>query len=405
MKLLHTADWHLGKSIEGKSRLEEQELFLRDFIQAVEREKPDLIMIAGDVYDSPNPPAKAEKLFYDTLKQLSMNGERLTIVIAGNHDSPERLSAVMPLASDHGIIMAGTPKTIVPAGKYGKCQVRDSGEGFIEIEIGNEKAVVLLVPFPSEKRLDEVLYGGMDDDGARLKSYGERMKLLFDSLSVNFREDTINLVLSHLFVMNSVEGGSERSIQLGGSYLVGGDVFPQKAQYIALGHIHKPQQVPGNSRARYSGAPLHYHKGEEAYEKQFLIIEVKVGQPCEIRSVPIVQYKPIECWNCKDMDEALDKCRQNSQRECWVYMEIETGQVILEHEIKQLKLLKNDILEIRPVFRGQREEMKLPGWQDKSFHQLFQEFYLHERGTEVSKETLQTLMELAGKEEYETDQA
>lgn len=139
MKILHTADWHLGKNLDGKSRLEEQELFLEDFIKIVEDNEVDLIMIAGDVYDTSNPSAKAEKLFYDTLKKLSKNGERLILVIAGNHDSPERLVAAGPLAMEHGIIMVGTPKTVVQTGGYGKHKVVQSGEGFIEIEMKGEK--------------------------------------------------------------------------------------------------------------------------------------------------------------------------------------------------------------------------------------------------------------------------
>ena len=105
MRLIHTADWHLGKHIEGHSRLEEQELFLEDFVNIVKERDADVVLIAGDIYDSSNPPAKAEQLFYDTLKKISDGGRRLTIVIAGNHDNPERLVSATPLAMEHGIIM------------------------------------------------------------------------------------------------------------------------------------------------------------------------------------------------------------------------------------------------------------------------------------------------------------
>ena len=112
MKLIHTADWHLGKNIEGHSRLEEQRLFLKDFINICEEEQADIIIIAGDIYDNYNPSAMAEQLFYDTLKQLSRNGDCMTVGIAGNHDNPERLVASGPLARDHGIVMAGTPNSV-----------------------------------------------------------------------------------------------------------------------------------------------------------------------------------------------------------------------------------------------------------------------------------------------------
>lgn len=405
MRLLHTADWHLGKNLEGRSRLDEQELFLEDFVKIVEENNPDLVLIAGDIYDSANPSARAEKLFYDTLKKISGEGKRITVVIAGNHDNPQRLVAATPLAMDHGIIMVGTPKTVIPAGRYGQHQVTDSKEGYIEIDMGGEKAVILTIPFPSEKRLNEVLYGDMDTDEERLLTYGERMKQLFNSLEGHFREDTVNLIVSHLFVMNSVEGGSERSIQLGGSYIVGGDIFPAKAQYIALGHIHKPQVVPGNHTARYSGAPLQYHRGEEAYQKQVLLVDVSAGKDAEITSIPLKQYKPIEVWRCKSVTDAIKLCQENTEKVCWVYLEIETGRAILEDEIKQMKLLKEDILEIHPIFPEMQREDGAERYLERPFHELFQEFYLHERGVPVPEETMEVLLGLLGKDvEHETDQ-
>ena len=164
MRLIHTADWHLGKHIEGHSRLEEQELFLEDFLDIVKERDADVVLIAGDIYDSSNPPAKAEQLFYDTLKKISEGGRRLTIVIAGNHDNPERLVSATPLAMEHGIIMVGTPKTVIPKGQYGSWEVCRSGEGYIRIERKSEQAVVLTVPFPSERRLEEVLYSEMESE-------------------------------------------------------------------------------------------------------------------------------------------------------------------------------------------------------------------------------------------------
>lgn len=399
MRVIHTADWHLGKNLEGRSRLDEQELFLKDFVQIVEEQKADVVLIAGDIYDSVNPSARAEKLFYDTLKKISKNGECLTVVIAGNHDNPLRLVAASPLAAEHGIIMVGTSKTVIPVGAYGQHQVTESGEGYIEVLIGLEKAVILTVPFPSEKRLNEVLYGDMDTDEQRLSTYGERMKQLFDSLKIHFKEDTVNLIVSHLFVMDSVEGGSERSIQLGGSYIVSADIFPAEAQYVALGHIHKPQVVPKNHKVRYSGSPLHYHKGEEIYEKQVLCIDVQAGKEAVISAVPLKQYKPIEVWHCSSVTQAVELCEQNAGKNCWVYLEIETDRVILEDEIRQMKLYKEDILEIHPLFPALENQEVIANWKERPFHELFEEFYIHERGVPVAAETLQVLLKLVGKEE------
>lgn len=405
MRILHTADWHLGKNLEGHSRLREQEAFLQDFIKIVEDQNIDLVIIAGDVYDTSNPPAAAEKLFYDTLKKLSANGERLTLVIAGNHDNPERLVAAGPLAMEHGIMMLGTPKTIVPKGQYGRHEVVDSGEGYVEININGEQAVILAVPYPSEKRLNEVLYHDMEDAEERAATYGERIRQLFDELSTHYRKDTINLVTSHLYTMGSEEGGSERSIQLGGSYIVSGDCFPEEAQYIALGHVHKPQVVPGtNKRARYSGSPLHYNKKEVSYTKKCFVVDVRPQQEAVVEEIELPVYKPIEVWKCSSIEEAIEKCELEKDREVYVYLEIETDRYIREDEIKQMKTLKADILEILPKLKDQDEEEEaLQQLTKQSFEDIFKAFYKKERGTEVEAEVLEVLLNLVGEEDEEDE--
>ena len=401
MRILHTGDWHLGKNLEGHSRLEEQEKFLKDFVTIVEEQNIDLVIIAGDIYDTSNPPAAAEKLFYDTLKKLSKNGERITLVISGNHDNPERLVAAGPLAMEHGIVMVGTPKTIVQTGTYGQHEIVDAGEGYIELKIKDENAVILTVPYPSEKRLNEVLYHEMEEAEERAATYGERIKELFANLITHYRKDTINLVTSHLFAMDSEEGGSERSIQLGGSYIVSGDCFPKEAQYIALGHVHKPQIVPGtNKRARYSGSPLHYNKKEVSYTKKCFIVDVKLNEEAIVEEVTLPVYKPIEVWKCESIDAALEKCEAEKDREAYVYLEIETDRYIREDEIKQMKNLKADILEILPKIKGQDEiEEETKRLTEQSFEDIFKAFYKKERGTEVTQEVLDVLMNLIGEEE------
>ena len=405
MRILHTGDWHLGKNLEGASRMDEQELFLNDFVDIVEKNKVDLVIIAGDVYDNSNPPARAEKMFYDTLKKLSKNGERLILVIAGNHDNPERLVAAGPLAMEHGIIMSGTPKTVIQCGEYGQHKVINSGEGFIEVEINNEKAVILTVSYPSEKRLNEVLYGEMDSDEDRVKTYGERIKSLFDSLEKNYRSDTINLVVSHLFAMGSEDGGSERSIQLGGSYIVNGSCFPKEAQYIALGHVHKPQIVPGtNKKARYSGSPLHYNKKEINIKKKCFIIDVKANEECVVNEIELKIYKPIEIWKCESISDAIDKCEENKDRNCWVYLEVKCDRYIREDEIKKMKGIKKDILEIIPKLQSDEENESAVTIQEKSFEEIFREFYKKERNIEADDEVVNLLLKLVS-EEGDEDEA
>lgn len=405
MRILHTADWHLGKNLEGLSRMDEQEQFLEDFVHIVRDNNIDLVIIAGDVYDSSNPPARAEKMFYDTLKKISANGERMTLVISGNHDNPERLVAAGPLAREHGIIMVGTPKSVVEVGEYGNNRVLNSGEGFVELDINGEKTVILTVPYPSEKRLNEVLYGAMDETEERVKSYSDRIKKLFDSLKENFKEDTINLVVSHLFATGAENTGSERNIELGGSFIVDKECFPKEAQYVALGHIHKPMILPGtDKKIRYAGSPLQYNKKEISFEKKCFLIDVKASEDADIDEIKFKVYKPIEVWKCNSIDEAIEKCEENKERDCWVYLEIKTDRYIREDEIKIMKKLKDDIIEIIPKITLDEEEVDERSFSEKSFEELFTDFYEKERGIQPQNDLVELLLGIVKEEGDEEDE-
>ncbi|MGL4606797.1 MAG: exonuclease SbcCD subunit D [Eubacteriaceae bacterium] len=410
MRILHTADWHLGKNIEGYSRIKEQEKFLVNFTEIVEAKNPDLIIIAGDIYDSYNPSAKAEELFYETLKGISGQGERLILVIAGNHDNPQRLEAPGPLAKEHGILMVGIPKTTLPIGKYGKHHLVDAGEGYIEIEINGERSVILLLPYPSEKRLNEVLYDLGKEETENHKSYTQRIYDYFDGLKDKFREDTVNLVTAHLFAMGSEESDSERNIQLGGSYIVDGNCFPQEAHYIALGHIHKPQKVPGTQgKGWYSGSPIHFNRRETNFQKKVLMVEVNVDHGVliknEMTEINLPIYKPIEVWKAESIEHAINMCEERKDEDSWVYLEVKTDRYIRDDEIKKMKTWKKDILEVIPkIDFSEKDEIESLNIGEKTFTEIFKEFYRKEKGVEVTTEILELLLKITmGESENETN--
>lgn len=398
MKIIHTADWHLGKNLEGHSRLPEQKKFLQDFTDICRKEKADLILIAGDIYDNYNPPAMAEQLFYDTLKQLSRHGACMIVIISGNHDNPDRLTASGPLAKEHGIVMAGTPNTVIPVGAYGQNEITQSGPGYIHATIHGEKVNLLLVPFPSEKRLGELYLEHTGKDEENADAYTRRMRHLFSDLSRHFEEDAIRLVMSHLFVLNTDGDGSERSVQLGGSYLLPGDIFPEEADYIALGHIHKPQKVPGKNNARYSGSPLHYNQREVSFCNQVLSITLTANGPCQIKEISIPVYKPIELWKCDSIEEAIARCEREKEKDSWVYLEIKSNHYIHEEEIKTMKRLKADILSIRPVLSQENPGAHSGQMEDLPFEVLVRNYYRKKFQTEMDEETFSLLMEILNDE-------
>ncbi|MGH4139671.1 exonuclease SbcCD subunit D [Clostridium sp.] len=409
MRILHTSDWHLGKTLEQYSRLEEQEEFLDEFEEIVEKNDIDLVIIAGDIYDNGNPPAKAESMFYKTLKNITKSGKTAVLVIAGNHDNPERLVAASPLAYKHGVILLGEPKSIARQGSFGEedldnkyeFEIVESGEGYIELSIRGERAVIITLPYPSEKRLNEVLSESLDDED-RQKSYSDRIGQLFEKLSAKYRDDTINLAVSHLYVMGGEESGSERSIQLGGSLSVSPAIFPEKAQYSALGHLHRPQKVPGTSgKIRYSGSPIQYSKSEINHSKGAFLVNVQAGSDAEISQIMFRNYKPIEVWKCSSVEEALQKCEAEGERNIWVYLEIKTKEIISTENIKEMKRLRRDIVSIQPILEGlDQEEDLVESLREKSMEEMFKEYFIKEKaGLEPSKELMDLFLTIAYDEE------
>ncbi len=401
MKILHTGDWHLGKQLEGVSRIDEQIKVLNDMVQLVEVEDIDMILIAGDVYDTFNPSSQAETLFYQTLKDMSQNGKRLIVVIPGNHDNPSRLVAASPLAREHGIIMVESLNRVIEPGVYGQHKVLTSGAGFITVEIKGEKAVILTVPYPSEKRLEESYLDLGLTDQEQLLQYNDKVRSIFDKLKVNFEDDSINIVMSHLFAMGAEETGSERSIQLGGSYIIDGSCFPEEAQYVALGHIHKPMTLPkSNKRIRYAGSPLQYNKKERHFEKGCYILDISKDEINEINFKPFKIYKPIEVWQVNSIDAAIKMCEEKRLDSSYVYLEIKTDRFIQEHEIKTMKSFKKDILEITPIFE-ETEVEHVENITEEPIQSIFEKFYLKEKKVPPTEEITALLLEILG----ETDEA
>lgn len=399
LRILHTADWHLGKTLEGYSRLPEQNEFLAELNEIADKEKIDLILIAGDVYDSANPSAQAERLFYDSVKKLAANGQRAVLVIAGNHDSPERLAAASSLAYEHGIILLGQPGSVARTGRLGEFEIEEAGEGYVKLMIREERAVILTLPYPSDKRLQEVL-SVADEEEERRKSYSDKVKEFFANLSSHYSSDTINLAISHLYINGGIESDSERQIQLGGSFAVDPSALPP-AQYIALGHLHRPQLVKGAEKdAYYSGSPLQYSKSEIYYSKSVYIVDVQAGEKAKVKEYLLRNYKPIEVWKCKNIEEALQECTDKQEGNSWVYLDIITDRVLTQAEIKEMKSFRKDIVQIRPIFvdEDDKENYEIDNGQTLKIDELFQAFYHEQRGAEPPQDIMDLFYEIIKKE-------
>jgi len=272
MRLLHTSDWHVGKLMRGASRADEHRAVLREVAGVAAAEAVDLVLVAGDLFETAAPGPESERVVYEALLQLAAVAP--VLVIAGNHDNPRRLEAVAPLLSLGRVQVLGQV-------------ARPDDGGVVEVDAGGTPVRVALVPFVSKRgivRADAL----MRDAAHELsQAYDERLRAVVGALTESFDADAVNVVCAHAFAAGGTAGGGERSVHTIEDYSVGAQAFPVTAQYVALGHLHRPQDIPGPTRIRYSGSPLQLDFGETADEKSVTVVDLEPGLPAAVREVPL----------------------------------------------------------------------------------------------------------------------
>jgi exonuclease SbcD len=405
MKILHTSDWHLGKTLENISRINEQRQFIDELCDIADKEQIDLVLIAGDIFDTYNPSSAAEELFYEAIDRLNAKGTRALVIIAGNHDSPDRLCAASPLAYKNGVILLGYPSSDAGEYKTGNSSIRvtASGAGWLELKLPQYEysTVILSMPYPSESRLEEVISTIVDSDNLQ-QAYSSRIGAILHERSSHFREDTVNLILSHLFMREGKISDSER--QLGGALMVEPEAIPDTAHYVALGHLHRPQQVKGcKVPAFYSGSPLAYSFSEVDYCKAVYIIDAEPGKPAFVNEINLSSGKPLKKWEAiNGMPEVLRWCEEGRDQNAWIDLEIHTEAIIGSEEQKQLRELHPGIINIRPRLKNQLEyETDYKNRETKRIDELFREYYKSSMGMEASQELMSLFLSIANEETAE----
>ena len=274
MWILHTSDWHVGRTIRGRSRADEHRAVLDQVVAIARQEEPDLVLVAGDQFDTAAPAPDAERIVYRTLLDLAGTGARV-VVLAGNHDNAGRLDAVAPLLRGMGIDAAAA---VTPPAEGGVLDV---------VVRSGETARIALLPFLSQRaivRADELMaHTAADQENL----YESRLQRIIDTLTADFGTDTVNLVAGHLTVLGGAPGGGERAVHTVLEYAVAATVFPSTAHYVALGHLHKPQRIPAACPVWYCGSPLQLDFGEEGHTKAVLLVDAAAGRPAQVRQVPL----------------------------------------------------------------------------------------------------------------------
>lgn len=400
MKILHTSDWHLGIRLLGKDREEEQEQALQWLIKIIDEEEIDVLIIAGDIFDTGSPSNAARKQYYNFLKSLLKTNCEHVIIIGGNHDSPSMLNAPKEILSMLNVHVVG-------------CAMQ-TAEGEIDYDQeviilknnkGNEIAVIGAVPFLRDRDIMQAVAGMHFDDKVKAMKEGlkEHYKLIAEKL--NNYDDVPGIVTGHLFTgsaklnedMDRQEG--ENDIHIGNQAKIDSDILENNFDYVALGHIHKPQKINNKEHIRYSGSMIQISFSERKDKKVVLIAEFNNNKLEKVKTREVPQGRKLLRFK-GSYDEIENKIKahiQDADKEVWaefVFTEKCSGISIQnlkdqasEKNIEVLKIrferLKTEITNSEKAFKGMKlDELSV----DDIFKLLCEsEGYTKEEITELTK--------------------
>ena len=377
MKILHTSDWHIGKRLINKDRLDEQAEVLDEIVEICDKEGVELVLIAGDIFDTYTPSAEAEELFYEKIRKI-VGKNRNALIISGNHDDGVRLSATAPLAVDSGIYIVGNARNALPVAEdFGERHIRpiESGKGYAIFENKQgEKAFISTLPYPNEARFKE--------EKSEL-SYTDQMKKWIDEGESFKKVGMPSIFMAHIFVLGGILSDSEREISLGGARALAVDELPP-SDYIALGHLHKKQKM-GKGHCYYSGSPLQY-SFDETSEKTVKVFDLTGAGVENLQDIPLTKGKKLvrlQTDNLGNAFELLEKY-ENSLVELTLLLNepLTATESASLYKYKNLVSLKTEV--------SAQADFEVASRKGLSNEKLFEEFYRSQYGTEPDQE-LKTL--------------
>lgn len=285
MRILHTSDWHVGKRLDRHDRMDEHIAVIDEVVEIADQHDVDLVVHSGDLFDRAAPPIEALRVALDGLVRLARGGGRPVVVVAGNHDSPDLFETLSRFLTPFGVHLVG------------KIKAPDAG-GIVTVETGAGRAHVACFPFLRAAQTVDFMtkvdswYGAYAD---RVRKLTERYAAALGEMAV---DDDVTLLVAHFMVGGvKVRTGvprGERDLHIGEAYAATEQAVPTAVDYVAMGHIHAPQPVPGAPvPAQYAGSLLQLDFGEAGEEKRVVLVDVKTGIHAAITSVPITRGRPL----------------------------------------------------------------------------------------------------------------
>lgn len=357
MKILHTADWHIGKVLHRQSLYEDISLFFDWIINYIQDHKIDLLLVSGDIFDLANPSNSDTKLYYHTLYRLSKTNLKI-IITGGNHDSISLLDAPSALLDVLDITVIGGARD-------------DKYEEIIPIYSQDEipECIVLAVPFLRDKDLRASMQAS--ETGDKSSIINDAIKLHYDDLVRMAKEkygDSVPLLaMGHLYMKGSISSDSEREIHIGNLEGLDSKIIHPEIDYMALGHIHKPQKIGNKNNIRYSGSPVFLDFSEREYDKMVIEIEIGENEIKSITSVAVPKSREIlkftgDLTSVKNM---LKEYQNNYPLTAFIEIEIQENEFdvlkiqAMEDMIDSIKSEEFKILKNRIIFNHTPDSLKM----------------------------------------------
>lgn len=273
MRLLHTSDWHVGRALRGRDRSAEHRAVLAEIVEVARDGAVDAIIVAGDLFESAAPTPDAERIVYRALLDLAEVAP--VVVVSGNHDNDRRLAAVEPLLGLGRI----TTRAMLAKADEGGVMIVDGADGV--------QACIALLPWISQRyivRAEELMSVDASDHPGL---FADRLKDIVAKLCEGFTADRVNIVAGHAMIHGGALGGGERLAHTLFEYSLHATAFPANAHYVALGHLHRCQQLGNQPPVWYCGSPLQLDFSEADEDKCVLVVEATPSTPATVERVPL----------------------------------------------------------------------------------------------------------------------
>lgn len=381
MNILHTSDWHIGKRLMDRERLPEQIAALDEIVRICDERDVDLVLVAGDVFDTYMPSADAEEVFFRAVKRIA-GEKRAVVIVSGNHDDGVRLAASAPLAAEEGIYLFGGGCDAVPVGGDRAVKAVASGEGYVVIaNARGEQVYINALPYPNEARLKEEKTD---------ESYADKLRRWIARGEAGFSGNKPHILLSHLFVAGGKVSESERDIDLGGARAVPVSLF-SAFDYVALGHLHKPQKLSGN--VRYSGSLLQYSFDE--FEKKQVILLHTQEKSLEIEEIPLLSGRKLVRLEEENVERAAALLKQYPG--AFIELTLRLSAPLTSQETQLLRAANDGLVSLIVRTRAESSSPVIKR-SSLSSKQLFEEYYRCVYGEDPASDLTQAFLELLEEE-------